>query len=129
MKKIIIISLVCAGFLVTVPIEANTLDSQTASQNSVVETTVLPIQVRPPYQIGYTVHYRSPRDKKWTLEGFHLKRRDAESAARRLRRIGFITKVRSRSETERRGDWGSLPLIKTYLNLPMGKSKRYKYTV
>jgi hypothetical protein len=109
MKKIILLSLACAGFLVTAPLTANALDTQEVSLNSDRETNVLPTQVRPPYQIGYTVHYRSPRDQKWTLEGFHLERRDAESAARRLRRLGFRTKVRSRVEAEHRGDWGSRP--------------------
>jgi hypothetical protein len=109
MKKIILLSLVCAGFLVTEPLTANALNAQEVSLNLDREQNVLPIQTRPPYQIGYTVHYRNPRDPKWTLEGFHLERRDAESAARRLQRLGFRTKVRSRSEAQRRGDRGLPP--------------------
>jgi hypothetical protein len=109
MKKIILLSLVCAELLVTAPLVVNALDTPEVSLKLVRETNVLPTQVRPPYQIGYTVHYRSPRDQKWTLEGFHLERRDAESVARRLRRLGFRTKVRSRAEAELRGNWGSLP--------------------
>lgn len=109
MKKIILLSLVCAGFLVTAPLRVNAVGTPEVSLNSDRETNVLPTQTHPPYQIGYTVHYRSPRDRKWTLEGFHLERHDAESAARRLRRLGFRTKVRSRSAAERRGDWGSRP--------------------
>jgi hypothetical protein len=103
MKMIILLSLVCAGLLMTVPIEANALDSQIDSQNSGVEMNVLQAQTHLPYQIGYTVHYRSPRDRKWTLEGFHLERRNAERAARRLRRLGFRAEVRSRTKAERPG--------------------------
>jgi hypothetical protein len=107
MKKIILLLLVCVEFLVTAPLTASGLGTSKISLNSEREPNVLPTQVRPPYQIGYTVYYRSPRDRKWTLEGFHLERGDAESAARRLRRLGFRTKVRSRAEAERRGDLGS----------------------
>jgi hypothetical protein len=102
MKKIVLLSLVCAGSLLPIPLTVNALNPPEVNLNLAQETSVLPIQVRPPYQIGYTVHYRSPRDRKWTLEGFHLERRDAESVARRLRRLGFRTKVRSRAESERR---------------------------
>jgi hypothetical protein len=104
MKKIIILSLVCVEFLVTVPITANPLSTQNFSRNLDREPNVLPTQVRPPYQIGYTVHYRSSRDRKWTLEGFHLARRDAQIAASRLRRNGFRTKIQSRAAAERRRD-------------------------
>ena len=103
MKKIILLSLVCAEFLVTASLTANALDRQEVSLSLDREQNVLPTQTRPPYQIGYTVHYRSPRDKKWTLDGFHTERRDAERAARRLQRSGFRTQIRSRAAAERRG--------------------------
>ncbi len=109
MKKIILLLLVSAEFLVTAPLTATALDTSEISPNLAREKNVLPTQTRPPYQIGYTVHYRSPRDREWTLEGFHLERRDAESAARRLRRLGFKARVRSRAEAERSGDGGSQP--------------------
>jgi hypothetical protein len=102
MKKIILFSLICVGFLVTEPLTVNALDMQKVGLNLDRENNVLSTQTRLPYQIGYTVHYRSPRDPKWTLEGFHAERRDAELAARRLRRNGFRTKVRSLAAAERR---------------------------
>ena len=102
MKKITIISWVFAGFLVTMPFEANALDSQTVSQNFGGEINLPISQGRPSYQRGYTVHYRSPRDRKWTLEGFHAERPDAQRAARRLERSGFRTQIRSRAAAERR---------------------------
>jgi hypothetical protein len=78
MNKIITISLVSMGFLVMMPCEANALNLQQVNQN-LLEKTNLPIsQGRPRYQRGYTVHYLSPRDRKWTLEGFHAERPDAE---------------------------------------------------
>jgi hypothetical protein len=103
MKQIISISLLSIGLLVTAPFAANALGTPEVSLNLDREKKVLPAQVHPPYAIGYTVHYRSPRDRKWTLDGFHLERRDAESAARRLRRLGFRTEIRSRAAAERRG--------------------------
>jgi hypothetical protein len=102
MKQIVPIALICMGFLVTAPFAANALDLPEVSLNLERETKVLPAQVHPPYAIGHTVHYRSLRDKKWTLEGFHAERRDAERAARRLRRLGFRTQIRSRAASERR---------------------------
>jgi hypothetical protein len=102
MNKIIMISLVSAGFLVTMPFEANALNSQAVSQNFGAEMNLPISQGRPSYQRGYTVHYRSPRDRKWTLEGFHAERPDAERAARRLERSGFRTQIRSRATAERR---------------------------
>jgi hypothetical protein len=102
MNKIVIILLVHTGFLVTMPFEANALNSQAVSQNSLEKTNLQVAQGRPSYQRGYTVHYRSPRDRKWTLEGFHAERPDAERAARRLQRSGFSTQIRSRAAAERR---------------------------
>lgn len=101
MKKIVLLSLVCVEFLVSAPLIANALEPQEFSLKLDREQNVLPTQTRPPYQIGYTVHYRSPRDRQWTLEGFHTKRRNAELSARRLQRSGFITKVRSLAAAER----------------------------
>jgi phage replication-related protein YjqB (UPF0714/DUF867 family) len=106
MNKIILISLVLAEFLVAMPLTVNALDSQTVSQNFDDQVKVRISQVRPPYQIGYTVHYRSPRDRKWTLEGFHVERRNAERAARRLQRSGFRTQIRSLAAAERRRSGG-----------------------
>ena len=102
MNKIILLSLVYTGFLVTMPFEANALDLQTVSQNFDGGMNVRVAQGRPSYQRGYTVHYRSPRDRRWTLEGFHAERPDAQRAARRLERSGFRTQIRSRAAAERR---------------------------
>jgi hypothetical protein len=106
MKKIIIISWVSAGFLVAIPFAANALNLQTVSQNFGGEINLPISQSRPSYQRGYTVHYRSPRDRQWTLEGFHAERPDAERAARRLERSGFRTQIRSRAAAERRKNGG-----------------------
>ncbi|WP_309736278.1 hypothetical protein [Chamaesiphon sp. OTE_75_metabat_556] len=106
MNKIVIISLVSTGFLVTMPCEANVLNSQSVSQNFEGEINLPISQGRPSYQRGYTVHYRSRRDRKWTLEGFHAERPDAERAARRLQRSGFRTQIRSRAAAERRRTGG-----------------------
>ena len=102
MNKIILLSLVYTGFLVTMPFEANALNLQTVSQNFGGEINLPIAQSRPTYQRGYTVHYRSPRDRRWTLEGFHAERPDAQRAARRLEQSGFRTQIRSRAAAERR---------------------------
>jgi hypothetical protein len=101
MNKIILISLVYTGVLVTMSFEANALNSQPVSQNLLEKMNLQVAQSRPTYQRGYTVHYRSPRDRKWTLAGFHAERPDAERAARRLQRSGFRTQIRSRAAAER----------------------------
>jgi hypothetical protein len=101
MKQIIPISLLSIGLLSIAPFAANAIGTPETSLNLERETNVLPAQVHPPYQIGYTVHYRSPRDRKWTLDVFHVERRDAERSARRLRRLGFRTQIRSRAAAER----------------------------
>jgi hypothetical protein len=101
MNKIILISLVYTGVLVTMPFEANALNSQPFNQN-LFEKTNLQVAQRPTYQRGYTVHYRSSRDRKWTLAGFYAERLDAQGAARRLQRSGFRTQIRSRAAAERR---------------------------
>ena len=88
------------------PFEVNALNSQPASQNLLEKTNLRVAQGRPTYQRGYTVHYRSSRDRKWTLEGFHAERSDAERAARRLQRSGFRTQIRSRAAAERRRTGG-----------------------
>jgi hypothetical protein len=106
MNKIIILSLVSTGFFVVMPFEANALNSQAVSQNSEGKTNLPISQGRPSYQRGYTVHYRSSRDRKWTLEGFHAERPDAERAARRLQRSGFRIQIRSRAAAERRRTGG-----------------------
>jgi hypothetical protein len=100
MNKIIVISLVSAGFLVTMPFETNALNLRSVNQNLLEKTNLQVAQNRPTYQRGYTVHYRSHRDRKWTLEGFHAERPDAERAARRLQRNGFRTQIRWRSLSE-----------------------------
>jgi hypothetical protein len=106
MNKIIIISLVSTVFLVTMPFEVNALNLLPVSQISEGKMPLPISQGRPSYQRGYTVHYRSSRDRKWTLEGFHAERPDAELAARRLQRSGFRTQIRSRAAAERRRNGG-----------------------
>lgn len=107
MNKIIIISLACIGVLVTMPFEANALNSQPINQNLLEKTNLRVAQDRLSYQRGYTVHYRSPRD----LEGFHAERPDAESAARRLQRSGFRTQIRSLNELPSTRSRGLLSLV------------------
>ena len=93
MPRTILLLLLCTGVLGSMPVVANELNVQI-------------VRSRPTYQRGYTVHYRNPRARKWTLSGFHAELRDAEIAARRLQRSGFRTQVRSRAVAERRRTGG-----------------------
>ena len=106
MKRIILLSLAYTGLLASLPVVANELNSQPVNQNFDGKVNLPITQSRPTYQRGYTVHYRSLRDRQWTLEGFHAERRDAERAAMRLQRSGFRTQIRSRAAAERRKTGG-----------------------
>lgn len=103
MNKIILFSLVCTGFLVTMPVAANALDSQTVNQNFNGEPNVRLAQFRRDQDRDrqFTVYYRRFRDRQWTLEGSHVNRRDAERAARRLERRGYRTYVQVSREANR----------------------------
>ena len=106
MKRIISLSLVCAGLLASLPVVANELNLPTVKQKFDGKINLPITPGRPTYQRGYTVHYRNSRSRQWTLEGFHAERRDAERAAMRLQRSGFRTQVRSRAAAERRRTGG-----------------------
>lgn len=88
------------------PLTINAQDSPIVSQNFGDEVKVHISQVHLPYQIGYTVHYRSPRHKKWILAGFHVDRRNAERAARRWEQRGYRTDIRVRREADHHNRWG-----------------------
>ena len=88
------------------PVVANELNSQSVNQNFEGKVNSPITQTRPTYQRGYTVYYRSPRNRQWTLSGFHAERRDAERAAMRLQRSGLTTQIRSRAAAERRRTGG-----------------------
>jgi hypothetical protein len=134
MKKIILLSLIYTGFLVTIPVRVNALKPQTVSQNfhgepnlrlaqfrrhhdarsvrvreaSAVPTAGLTPTAEKLRQRQYSVYYRSPGDLqwiRWTLEGLHADRRDAERAARRLERRGYRTDIRVNEAANRPGGW------------------------
>jgi outer membrane lipoprotein-sorting protein len=110
MKKIILLALVCTGFVVTTPFMAHALDSEKISQNldshseslrqreanmSLAEprgTTIAQYRNQN-RQRQFSVYYRSPRDRQWTFEGYHANRNDAQRAANRLERRGYRTYI------------------------------------
>jgi hypothetical protein len=104
MKKIILLSLACAGLATTMPLTATALNSSDSSQGVRQETTKLLAQYRQNYNNQYAVYYRSPRYGQWMLEGSHSNRRDAERAERRLQRRGYLTYTRE--STYGRGNRG-----------------------
>jgi hypothetical protein len=106
MNKVILLSLACMGFLVTMPVAANALDSQTVSQKFDGKINVQLAQFRRDRDRDrrFSVYYRSPRDREWTLEGSHPDRRSAERAARRLERRGYKTYVQVSREVNRDRD-------------------------
>jgi hypothetical protein len=94
MKKIILLALVCTGFIVTTPFTADALDSDKISQNLDTETNTSIAQYRNQNRDRqFSVYYRSPRERRWIFEGYHPNRQDAQRAANRLQRRGYRTYV------------------------------------
>jgi hypothetical protein len=95
MKKIILLALVCTGFVVTMPFLAQALDSEKIGQNLDLETNIEIAQYRRNQnrQRQFSVYYRNRGQRQWTLEGYHPTRRDAQQAANRLERRGYRTYV------------------------------------
>ncbi len=93
MKNTIFLSLVCIGYVVTIPFEVSALGSQKVSQNLQGGTKVLLAQFRRNQDRQFAVYYRNSRQRQWTLEGYHANRRDADRAANRLQRRGYRTYV------------------------------------
>jgi hypothetical protein len=110
MKKIILLALVCTGFVVTTPFMAHALDSEKIGQNldshseslrqrepnmSLAESrgTTMAQYRNQNRDRQFSVYYRSRGDRQWTFEGYHPNRRDAERASNRLQRRGYRTYI------------------------------------
>jgi hypothetical protein len=104
MKKIILLALVCTGFVVTTPFTAHALDSKKIGQNLDLEPNMSLAEPLLDARIAqfrrnqnrdrqFSVYYRSPRVRQWTLEGYHANRRDAQNASNRLQRRGYRTYI------------------------------------
>ena len=103
MNKLILLALVCTGFVATTPFTAHALDSEKIGQNLNREPNMLlaqyvgvasPLENRYPNRDRqFSVYYRNRRDRQWTFEGYHNNRRDARQAANRLERRGYLTYV------------------------------------
>ncbi len=106
--------LVCTGLVATMPMSAKALAPQIVNQNlhgETNETNLLIAQDRDNRnrERQFTVYYRSSNDspserlrqRRWTLEGSHTNRRDAERAANRLERRGYKTYVQMSREANR----------------------------
>ncbi len=112
MKKIILLTLVCTGFVVTTPFMAHALDSEKIGQNldrdrepnmSLAEprgTTIAQYRNQNRDR-QFSVYYRNRgdsrserlRQRQWTFEGYHANRNDAQRAANRLERRGYRTYI------------------------------------
>ncbi|MEH1949309.1 MAG: hypothetical protein V7K77_20480 [Nostoc sp.] len=115
MKKIILLALVCTGFVVTTPFTAQALDSEKISPNLDREPNMSLAQYDRDqnrndrnrdnqdrdnegrrYQSGdrlYIVYYRSHDDRKWIYVSKHYNRRAAQRAANRLERRGYRIQI------------------------------------
>jgi hypothetical protein len=103
MKKLILLALVCTGFVVTTPFTAHALDSEKIDQNfdsrkrdaTPTEPNMSLAQYRRNQNRDrqFSVYYRNRGDRQWTFEGYHPNRRDAQQAANRLERRGYRTYV------------------------------------
>jgi hypothetical protein len=100
MKKIILLVLVCTGFVATTPFTAQAIDSEKIGHNLDLETNMSLAQYDRDQNRDnqnrrnqnrdrqFNVYYRSSNDRQWTLEGSHTDRRDAQRAANRLEQRG-----------------------------------------
>jgi hypothetical protein len=94
MKKIILLALVCTGFVVTTPFTADALDSERISQNLNREANTSIAQYRNQNRDRqFSVYYRNRGVRQWTLEGYYANRLNADRAANRLQRRGYRTYI------------------------------------
>jgi hypothetical protein len=120
MKKLILLALVCTGFVVTTPFTAQALDSEKIGQNLDRPPSMSLAQYdrdqnrndqnrdnrnrdnqdRDSQDSRYrnrnrafSVSYRSSDDKRWIFDSVHYSLRDARRAADRLERRGYRTLV------------------------------------
>ncbi len=98
-----LLSLVCMGFVASVPLSANALDSQVVNQNLHGETNLLIAQDRRNQNRDrqFTVYYRNSNARQWTREDSHTDRREAQRAADKLERRGYKTYVQMSREANR----------------------------
>ena len=103
MNEIMLLSLVCMGFVASVPLSANALDSQVVNQNLHGETNILIAQDRRNQNRDrqFTVYYRNSNARQWTREDSHTDRREAQRAADKLERRGYKTYVQMSREANR----------------------------
>jgi septal ring-binding cell division protein DamX len=115
MNKLMLLLVVCTGFVASVPMSANALDSQVVSQNPHGEANLLIAQYPRNQDYNrdqdyrrnqnrdrqFTVYYRNRNDRQWTFEGYHNNRQDARRAANRLERRGYLTYVQVSREVNR----------------------------
>jgi hypothetical protein len=119
-NEIMLLSLVCMGFVASVPMSAKALSpQQVVSQNLHGETNQLIAQDRRNQnrdsrserlrQRQFTVYYRNRgdsrserlRQRQWTREDSHTDRREAQRAADKLERRGYKTYVQMSREANR----------------------------
>jgi hypothetical protein len=103
MKKLILLALLCTGFVVTTPFTAQALDSEKIAQydrdqnrdNQNHDNQDRDNEGRR-YQSGdrlFIVYYRSHDDRKWIYVSKHYNRRAAQRAANRLERRGYRIQI------------------------------------
>jgi hypothetical protein len=108
MKKLILLAMVCTGFLATAPFTAQALDSDIIAQydrdqnrneqdrdNQNRDNQDRDNEGRR-YQSGdrlFIVYYRSRDDRKWIYVSKHYNRRAAQRSANRLERRGYRTQI------------------------------------
>jgi hypothetical protein len=110
MKKIILLALVCTGFVVTTPFTAQALDSEKISPNLDREPNMSLAQYDRDQNRDnrnrddrydrnrnsdrvFIVYYRSHDNRKWIYVSKHYNRRDARRAANGLERRGYRTQI------------------------------------
>jgi Ni/Co efflux regulator RcnB len=103
MKKLILLALVCTGFVATAPFTAQALDAEKIAQydrdqnrnNRDRDNRDRDNEGRATQSCDrlFIVYYRNYDDRKWIYESKHCNRRDARRAANRLERRGYRTQI------------------------------------
>jgi hypothetical protein len=99
MNKVILLSLVCSGFVAAMPAQASAIAPQQLDRSS---SQHLDLAQSRRNDRQFSVYYRNRGDRSWILENSYYNRREAERAARRLERRGYNTYVQLSREVNRR---------------------------
>jgi hypothetical protein len=99
MKNLILLSLVCSGFVAAIPFKASAIETPQVTN---ISNNSIDIAQYRRNDRQFNVYYRNRGSRQWILENSYFNRREAERASRRLERRGYNTYVQLSREVNRR---------------------------